>query len=124
MCYHLAKIKGSLKIPRGKCYFLITAYNPLDIKFPLYKNLINNKKLKKILHSKKSFDVGDNFHHENMILVKNPVDMNKLMKIFNQKAIFKIYYLNNNIKLDIIWNSENVIQKKNFKWDSKHHSLK
>lgn len=102
MSYHLAEIKGKLKLTRGECGYLITAFNPMDEILPLYKNKLRQLRLKKILKNSTSYQVGNNYHFEEMLLTHNQIIAIRLMELFNQRAIFKVTMLNNTINKQII----------------------
>ena len=108
MSYHLAKIKGDLKLKRGECGYLITAFNPMDEVLSLYKNKLRQIRLKKILKNSMSYPVGANNHFEQMLLTSNEIKVMKLMRLFNQRAIFKITRLNNTITKQIIWSKYEI----------------
>ncbi len=108
MGYHLAKIKGKLKLKRGQCGYLITAFNPMDEVLPLYKNKLRQLRLKKILKNSTPYQVGNNFHFEEMLLTHNQTIVIRLMRLFNQRAIFKVTMLNNTITRQIIWSKYDI----------------
>ena len=108
MCYHLAKIKGKLKLTRGQSGYLITAFNPMDEVLPLYKNKLRQLRLKKILKNSMSYQVGANNHVEEMLLISNKIKAIRLMILFNQRAMFKVTRLNNTMTKQIIWSKHDI----------------